>query len=564
MNKRGFTLVELLSVVIILSLLIAFVLPQITNSVRNYQVKTDEVTTKLIIDAAKLYVGDNSNKYPKKMDNSYCITMNELIENDYLKNKIKLNDVDVTNTKSVQVTYDTSFNYELVDTSECIYYNPICEPVTEDTVTSGNIPEGTLESGDEYICEVKPGEKHHFFVVSTEGDTISLIMDRNICEDGGVAIESNTCLIEYNSFGDASGIGPVTAIDYLNNATNAWNNITNLNIIYDDEGTNFTSFEIIGKARLPYRSEVGYSDGNNEYLYGYLDGSTWNGIEGKQPTDNISGIKGYWTFSSNKDDSSRAYYVNYGGSVSGNGGISSNANIGIRPVIELNRGNFPICTLISGEKNVVGSKYVCDVAQGKKYNFYVLSHEEDGTTNLIMDRNINSDGTMVTKAIKKSESGSNAGIYNLVAWVTKEDYNDEENWGEGNNNKGPITAMNFLETATKSWISTNEMLINSFSDDLGEIYSMEKTYNTHARLPYESELNRINGTYLYDYLADNGIQENPISDIGGYWTFTANSDNTSYTYHAWTVNAYGTVGRVDAIVGDEDYYGVRPVINLKL
>ena len=53
-----------------------------------------------------------------------------------------------------------------------------------------------------------------------------------------------------------------------------------------------------------------------------------------------------------------------------------------------------ICKLQDGyTANEIGSKYECEVKPGTKYYFYILSKEEDGTTNLIMDQNINSDGT---------------------------------------------------------------------------------------------------------------------------------------------------------------------------
>lgn len=54
------------------------------------------------------------------------------------------------------------------------------------------------------------------------------------------------------------------------------------------------------KARLPYySSEVSDANENNLYLYEYLKavGDDWNGLEGKQPANNISEIYGYWTFS---------------------------------------------------------------------------------------------------------------------------------------------------------------------------------------------------------------------------------------------------------------------------
>ena len=48
MNNKGFTLMELLTVVILLSILVILVLPRITNSVNNYSDKTDELVFTMI------------------------------------------------------------------------------------------------------------------------------------------------------------------------------------------------------------------------------------------------------------------------------------------------------------------------------------------------------------------------------------------------------------------------------------------------------------------------------------------------------------------------------------
>ena len=66
----------------------------------------------------------------------------------------------------------------------------------------------------------------------------------------------------------------------------------------------------------------------------------------------------------------------------------------------------------------------------------------------------------------------------------------------GNWNKGPITAMNFLKQATKNWTNTNEITINSFNsyDNDGNLVDDKvemKTYNTYARMPYYNEVNSL-------------------------------------------------------------------------
>ena len=58
-------------------------------------------------------------------------------------------------------------------------------------------------------------------------------------------------------------------------------------------------------------------------------------------------------------------------------------------------------------------------------------------------------------------------LVNLSAWVSKADYNDDTNYGTyGNNNKGPITALKVLETATSTW--DNSLKLNyTYDTSLG-------------------------------------------------------------------------------------------------
>ena len=119
MNNKGFTLVELLSVIIILTLIMFLVLPNITNMVKNKETEIDELTFNIIKDAAKLHIEDNKSFYKKIDDNKYCVRIKKLVNDDYLKGKIEYDGEDITNTKSLQVTYNQGFNFELVDNSLC-------------------------------------------------------------------------------------------------------------------------------------------------------------------------------------------------------------------------------------------------------------------------------------------------------------------------------------------------------------------------------------------------------------------------------------------------------------
>ena len=135
------------------------------------------------------------------------------------------------------------------------------------------------------------------------------------------------------------------------------------------------------------------------------------------------------------------------------------------------------------EEKKAGAKYKCKVKEQMEteykdgYTFYVLTTPKEGDTtiNLIMDQNINSDGTPAGMAGTK-KNGEN--VYNLVAWLSKDDYknNGGSNIGQFTdegpcqyggycsvNQLGPLTAMQFLYNATKDW--TNISPVNYTYND---------------------------------------------------------------------------------------------------
>ncbi len=117
--KKGFTLVELLGVIVILALLMLVVFPSVINLIKKSSSKADEITMKLVENATYEYMDEYISRFPRTSGNSYCITLNDLIEKGYLKGPIKINDKDVTSTSSVQVTYNKEFSYELKSIGDC-------------------------------------------------------------------------------------------------------------------------------------------------------------------------------------------------------------------------------------------------------------------------------------------------------------------------------------------------------------------------------------------------------------------------------------------------------------
>ena len=121
------------------------------------------------------------------------------------------------------------------------------------------------------------------------------------------------------------------------NATSSWENVLDLDLVYDDEKGNFENFEITGKARLPYLSEVYNFNGKNLYLYEYLDGSNW--LFAQKQKNNITGSFGYWTFASDSLTTEGATAVISHGYLNVNP-VSGGSGIGVRPVIMLSRNSF--------------------------------------------------------------------------------------------------------------------------------------------------------------------------------------------------------------------------------
>jgi len=143
----------------------------------------------------------------------------------------------------------------------------------------------------------------------------------------------------WNDGKDHNTFGPITAINFLSEATKNWTNINEMviNSFDNNDGTvapkSMKTYNTY--ARMPYYNELGNSNGTNEYLYENLAGSNWQGIEGKQPTNTINGICGYWTLSAYSNDPKFAWRVSYYGIVNSNVQVINTTNCGVRPVINL-------------------------------------------------------------------------------------------------------------------------------------------------------------------------------------------------------------------------------------
>ena len=121
--KKGFTLIEMIGVMVIISLLLLLVMPNIINYIKKGGDIKDKATKEILYTAAKKFMEDNKEDFKKDKYSTYCIKVNILSNEGYIDSPMTLSssDKDITNnnsTTSVKITYDKKYKYDLVENCE--------------------------------------------------------------------------------------------------------------------------------------------------------------------------------------------------------------------------------------------------------------------------------------------------------------------------------------------------------------------------------------------------------------------------------------------------------------
>lgn len=120
--KKGFTLIELIGVICILAIISLLVAPIITEQISSARDKLDKATLDLIYTGADLYVEAHKNYFPKQNGQSYCVTLQTIVDDGKLKSPIT--DVqtgeEISLEKKIRVTVrNNNYLYELLDANLC-------------------------------------------------------------------------------------------------------------------------------------------------------------------------------------------------------------------------------------------------------------------------------------------------------------------------------------------------------------------------------------------------------------------------------------------------------------
>ena len=111
--KKGYTLVELLGVMVILGLILLVSFPLIINQIKKSNEAISESTRILIESSAELYINDNEDEYPINPGAIYYVAVETLVNEGLVSKGLK--DLDIKDYVKVTVNEDKTLAFEIVD-----------------------------------------------------------------------------------------------------------------------------------------------------------------------------------------------------------------------------------------------------------------------------------------------------------------------------------------------------------------------------------------------------------------------------------------------------------------
>jgi len=533
--KKGFTLVEMLAVVVLIGILVVITVPSIKTIMNNAKEKSLERQIASIIESTKGWSIENVDELP---DNNVpiLVSLSELKEQGFLEDKEIINPVNNKEiTGCIEIKYDLDFNQYKYN------YKEDCELEMPDEILISSISLNTTS-----VSVINGGTYQIEASISPSSAT-----NKNL-----KYTSNNESIVSVSSTGLITGIsGGETTITV---STQDGSNISKvIEVIVREQITNITlsetSIEINKGQSKIVTATITPTNAFNKTL-------KWESEDENIATVNNGVITG----------------VNVGTakvtvSTTDGSNITKEINVKVNSIMTSTHtcvtNTNTICSSTDIKNGILVNVRVND---NEDYDFYVVSDTGSELT-LIMDRNIG----------------------NKVAWASKNDYNDDTNYGSsGNNNKGPITVLNYLNSQTEGW--TNIPAIESYKYDNNlngttNIYGYQKLEITNGKglltsqdgntkteltgisrarlLTYEEATAFGCKTYVSDGSANNSCQSWLYTNLYtsantslpyGYWLLTTNpSSSTSARY----LHCYGSID--NSVVYNGASNVTRPVIKIK-
>ena len=347
--KKGFTLVELLAVIVILAVILKISVPAVKKTVDNAKKKSAENDALMIKNIAEKYYTSNLDKdeeitgvdlssdtlsysgekptkgylyfnedgiaYGKMYINGYCVE----IKSDGTSTSTKTNESECT----IDIPQVTTYTNGTV-----VYYNP-------ETNTKCTSAEAVSTTGTKTGCM-------KWYTFNDEGtDTVNLLLDHNTTATVAWVtkedyVEAGGTVEEYGSHGNTSK-GPITALKQLESDTSSWNKSINARLIEAREIATITGNNGWTAGGSDYyfhdNTQTQYTGAAGTNKYAWLFDNTKDCTEfGCNVAD--SSTYGYWTNTACSDISFYAWYVNYYGTL---GGFNVLSKSGVRPVITVSK-----------------------------------------------------------------------------------------------------------------------------------------------------------------------------------------------------------------------------------
>ena len=196
MKKRGFTLIELLAVIVILAIIALIAVPIVLGIINDSKKSSEKESLNLYTDTVEKAITkkqmSDPNFNPDKCDikekgNLECFSGTTSLGILEISMKGQLPSSGQVIIKNNKISYKN-----IVYNDKTYYEDKIATLVNDAAPT-------VVSYGDKYTYKVNDTDTFNFYVLSVEGDKVHLIMDRNICEDGTVATESNKCTVAWHA-----------------------------------------------------------------------------------------------------------------------------------------------------------------------------------------------------------------------------------------------------------------------------------------------------------------------------------------------------------------------------